>query len=44
MIYWSQDTEAVRKRQMLLLAGILFLALWIAWAFLVPLERARLPR
>ncbi len=30
----------MRKRQMLLLAGILLLGLWISWAFLVPLAWA----
>ena len=40
MIEWSQDRSAVRKRQMLLLAAILSLAAWIAWAFLVPLAWA----
>ena len=40
MIDWNQDGDAVRKRQMVLLAGILLLVLWIAWAFLVPLAWA----
>lgn len=40
MIDWSQDRSAVRKRQMLLLIVILLLAMWIAWAFLVPLAWA----